>query len=68
MSIIREKRKEKKWSRKQLAEKLGVHEQVIVRWESFNQVPTIFDVKKIHKVLKINFHDLLNDYINKERG
>lgn len=65
MSIIREKREERKWTRKQLAEKLDIHEQVIVRWESFNQVPTIFDVKKIYRVLKIPLQDLIDNY-NKE--
>lgn len=66
MSIIRKKRVEKEWSRRQLANRLGVNEQVVVRWERKEQVPTIFDVKIIYKVLKINFRDLLNDYINKE--
>ena len=65
MSIIREKREEKKWTRKQLAEKLGVHEQVVVRFEN-GQPPTILQVAKIYQVLKINFKDLKNDYINKE--
>ena len=66
MSIIREKREQLELSRRQLAKKLGVHEQVIVRWESKEQVPTIFDVKNIRKVLKINFTTLVLDYYNKE--
>ena len=66
MSIIRKEREELELSRRQLAKKLGVQEQVIGRWESKLQVPTIFDVKAIYKVLKINFKDLLNDYLNKE--
>ncbi len=67
MSIIRERREQQELSRRQLGKKLGVSPQTIERWEN-GQAPTIFDVKKIYKVLKINFHDLLNDYINKERG
>jgi|LGVF01.2.fsa_nt_gb transcriptional regulator with XRE-family HTH domain len=65
MSIIRTKREEKKWTRKQLSEKLGVHEQTVVRWEN-GQPPTILQVAQIYRVLKINFKALEQDYINKE--
>ena len=65
MSIIKVKRKELELSRRQLGNKLGVSRQTVERWEN-GQAPTIFDVKKIYKVLKINFTDLLQDYINKE--
>ena len=65
MSIIRTKREEKKWTRKQLAKKLGVHEQTVVRWEN-GQAPTILQVAQIYRVLRINFRTLEKDYTNKE--
>ena len=65
MSIIKEKRLEKEWSRRQFAKKVGVHEQVVVRWEN-GQAPTILQVAQIYRVLRINFRTLEADYINKE--
>jgi len=61
MSIIKVERRKLELSRRQLGNKLGVSRQTVERWEN-GQVPTIFDVKKIYKVLKINFGDLLEDY------
>ena len=61
MSIIKIKRIELDLSRRQLGNKLGVSRQTVERWEN-GQVPTIFDVKNIHKVMGILFKDLLQDY------
>jgi transcriptional regulator with XRE-family HTH domain len=65
--LIKQKRKERGYTRKQLSERLGVHEQVIVRWEETNptrkiQVPTLHEAESINQVLKISYKDLLNDY------
>lgn len=67
MSIIKQKRKELELSRRQLANKLHVHPQVIVRWESKEQMPSILMVPIIKKHLGITLKDLINDYnIGKE--
>ena len=61
MSIIKEKRIEMELSRKQLAKRLDVPEQTIVRWEA-GQLPTLLDVPNIYRVMKIPFNKLVEDY------
>ena len=62
MSVIKQRRLEMDLSRRQLANKLNVHDQVIVRWESKKQVPSILDLPNIYKVMKITLKDLQEDY------
>lgn len=47
---LKKMRKSKKWSQVRLAEKLGVHYNTIIRWESGTQFPTLDKAEEIAKV------------------
>ena len=61
MSIIKKRRKELELSRRQLGNKLGVDQQVIVRWEQ-GQAPELKHLPIIYKVMKITYKQLVDDY------
>ena len=41
-NILREKRTERKWSRRVMAEKLGISQSAIYDWEMREQLPNIY--------------------------
>lgn len=65
MSIIKQERRKREFSRRQLAHRLDISENVLVRLE-MGQVPTIIQAQKIKQVLRIPYDKLANDYIYKE--
>ena len=48
----------------ELAERVGVHETSIRRWELGNRVPDVKDIQKIAEVLNIPVAELLDDTLN----
>lgn len=61
MSIIKQKRKELDLSRRQLANKLNVHQQLIVRWEN-GQAPELKHLPIIYKEMGLTYKKLVDDY------
>jgi ribosome-binding protein aMBF1 (putative translation factor) len=61
MSIIKNRREEMDLSRRQLANKLDVDMQLIVRWEK-GQAPHLRYVPILYKVMGITCKQLVNDY------
>ena len=48
---VRDRRKEKHWNQTRLAQKIGVHLNTIIRWESGTQFPPLDMAEKIIEVL-----------------
>ena len=48
----------------ELAERVGVHETSIRRWELGNRVPDVKDIQKIAEVLNVPVAELLDDALN----
>lgn len=66
MSVIEQRRKHHNWSRVELANKMEVSRQTIHNWETLNRTPSIVDIHRLSKLLKIAPSKIMNDYINKE--
>ena len=66
MSVIETRRKHFKLSRVDLANKLGVSRQTIFNWETKSFTPSIVDIHRLSKILKIAPSKIMNDYIYKE--
>ena len=65
--FIAEKRKEKKLTQENLAEKLGVTSKTISRWENGNYMPDISLLKPLSEELDITLNDLLSgEKVDKE--
>ena len=58
--FIAEQRKKKKLTQEQLAEKLGINNRTISRWENGINMPDISLYKKICEVLDISVEELIN--------
>ena len=58
--FIAEKRKEKKLTQEELAEKLGVTSKTISRWENGNYMPDISLLKSLSEELGITVNDLIS--------
>lgn len=64
--FISEKRKEKKLTQQQLAEKLGVTNKAISKWENGKCMPDISIIKDLCDILGITVTTLLNGEENKD--
>ena len=65
--FIAEQRKKKKLTQEQLAEKLGINNRTISRWENGINMPDASLYKKICEVLEISIEELINgEKTNKE--
>ena len=65
--FIAEQRKNKKLTQEQLAEKLGINNRTISRWENGINMPDASLYKKICDVLEISIEELINgEKTNKE--
>ena len=53
-----------KMTQAELAERVGVHETSIRRWELGNRVPDVKDIQKIAEVLNVPTTELLDDALN----
>lgn len=58
--FIAEKRKEKHMTQVQLAEKLGVTNKTVSRWENGNYMPDLSMLIPLSEVLEVSVNDLLN--------
>lgn len=58
--LIASKRKEKKLTQKQLAEKLGVTNKAVSKWENGKSIPDIGIIQDLCKILDITVTTLLN--------
>ena len=66
--FIQERRKIKKLTQEELAEKLGVNNRSISRWENGKCMPDLSILKDLSKELDITINDLLNgEIVNKEK-
>ena len=63
MSVIAEYRKNKKWTQKKFADKVGYSLPTVQRWEAKNNCPTLIQAHAICTKLNLPFKKLLNDYI-----
>ena len=65
--FIAENRKAKKLTQKELAEKLGVSDKTVSRWENGNYMPDLSMLKPLSEVLDISLNELLSgEYITQE--
>ena len=61
MNIIKQNRERLDLSRRQLANRLGVHQQLVVRWEN-GQAPELKHLPIIYKEMGITYKQLVNNY------
>ena len=61
MNHITELRKKYKYSQKQLADMLGVHQTAVSQWELGKTLPDILTAQKLSLIFGITIEDLLND-------
>ena len=66
MNVIMKKRKDMRLTRKELSDKTGIHEQVIVRIELDMQEPKAKEIAILGKALKLSNTKIISYYINKE--
>ena len=66
MNVIMKKRKDMRLTRKELSDKTGIHEQVIVRIELDMQEPKAKEISILGKALKLSNTKIISYYINKE--
>jgi len=65
--FIAENRKAKGMTQKELAEKLGVSDKTVSRWENGNYMPDLSMLKPLSEVLGISLNELLSgEYISQE--
>ena len=67
--FISKVRKEKKLTQKQLAEKLGITDRAISKWENSKSMPDLSLLKPLCNILDITINELLSgEYINEEKN
>ena len=57
---IKKQRKNKGWTQKQLAEKMGIKQQQLSRWEKDKIEPAVSSIVAIAKALDVDFNDLFD--------
>ncbi len=57
-------RKKNGWSQEQLSIKLDISRQAVYKWEAGISLPEIDKLKKLSKIFKISYNDLLDDEID----
>ena len=65
-NLIKELRKEKNYTQEQLAEKLGVTNKAVSKWETGRGMPDLAIIQELSKILGITVSTLLNGEENKE--
>jgi len=66
--FIQERRKAKKLTQEDLAEKLGVNNRSVSRWENGKCMPDLSILKDLSKELNVSINDLLNgEFVDKEK-
>lgn len=66
--FIQERRKAKKLTQEDLAEKLGVNNRSVSRWENGKCMPDLSILKDLSKELDVSINDLLNgEFVDKEK-
>ena len=67
--FIAENRKAKKLTQKELAEKLGVSDKTVSRWENGNYMPDLSLLQPLSEELGISLNELLSgEYIEQEHA
>lgn len=61
--FIQEKRKEKKLTQSELAEKLCVTDRAISKWENGNCIPDASNIPELCKILNITINDLFSGFV-----
>jgi len=58
--FIQEKRKEKRLTQSELAEKLNVSDRAISKWENGNCIPDVSNIQELCKIFNITINDLVS--------
>lgn len=58
--FIQEKRKEKKLTQSELAEKLNITDRAISKWENGNCIPDVSNIQELCQILNITINDLFS--------
>ena len=58
--FIQEKRKEKRLTQSELAEKLNVSDRAVSKWENGNCIPDVSNIQELCKILNITINDLFS--------
>lgn len=58
--FIQQMRKEKNWTQKDLAEKLGISDKTVSKWETGKGLPDIASLNPLCDILEININELLS--------
>ena len=61
--FIQEKRKEKRLTQSELAEKLNVSDRAVSKWENGNCIPDVSNIQELCKILNITINDLFSGCI-----
>ena len=65
--FISKKRKEKKLTQKELADKLFISEKTVSKWETGNGLPEVSNMQPLCDILNITVTDLLNGGTKEEK-
>ena len=57
-------RKNKKLSQKELAERMGITQQAVAKWENGDALPDIINCQKLSELYKVSIDELVNCEIN----
>ena len=66
MNLIKAQRTKKNWTRKRLAEQVGVTVQTIHNYETYQREPNYAMLNKLSKALNVSMVRIILDFINKE--
>lgn len=58
--FIQEKRKEKRLTQSELAEKIDVSDRAVSKWENGNCIPDVSNIQELCKILNITINDLFS--------
>ena len=58
--FIQEKRKEKRLTQSELAEKINVSDRAVSKWENGNCIPDVANIQELCKILNITINDLFS--------
>ena len=65
-AFIARRRKELDMTQKELAEKLGITDRAVSKWETGRSMPDLSLLQPLSRILKIDVNDLLNGAIISE--
>ena len=64
MNIIKAQREKKNWSRKRLADKMGVTVQTIHNYETYQREPSFSNLRLLSGTLKVSMVRIVIDFLN----